>query len=55
MEKENNAGYTITDRLSVGNLEFVIGQSENAPAKYVTWRCNEGEKDYYWGHYVATA
>ncbi|OCZ49924.1 hypothetical protein [Dehalobacter sp. TeCB1] len=51
MEKENNAGYVITDRLSVGNMEFVIGQSENAPAKFVTWRCNKGEKNYHWGHY----
>ncbi|AFV01106.1 MULTISPECIES: hypothetical protein [unclassified Dehalobacter] len=51
MEKENNAGYTITDRLSVGNEEFVIGQNKNAPAKFVTWKCNKGEKNYYWGHY----
>ena len=51
MEKENNAGYIITDRLTVGNAEFVIGQREEAPAKFVTWKCKKGEKDYYWGHY----
>lgn len=51
MEKENNAGYIITDRLTVGNAEFVIGENESAPAKFVTWKCNKGEKNYYWGHY----
>lgn len=51
MEKEINAGYTITDRLTIGNVEFVIGQNENVPAKFVTWKCNKGEKNYYWGHY----
>jgi hypothetical protein len=53
MEKETNAGYAITDRLSVGYLEFVIGQNENASAKFVTWRCKKGEKDYHWGHYCS--
>jgi hypothetical protein len=51
MDQEINAGYIITDRLTVGNTEFVIGQNENSPAKFVTWRCTKGEKDYYWGHY----
>lgn len=51
MEKEINASYTITNRLTVGNVEFVIGQNESAPAKFVTWKCKKGEKDYYWGHY----
>jgi len=50
-DKEVNAGYVITDRLTVGNSEFVIGQNENAPAKFVTWKCTKGEKNYYWGHY----
>ena len=52
MEKEINAGYVITDRLAVGNAEFVIGQSDTAPAKFVTWKCRKGEKDYFWGHYL---
>lgn len=51
MEKEINAGYTITDRLTVANAEFVIGQSDSAPAKFVTWKVKKGERDYYWGHY----
>lgn len=52
MEKEINAGYTITDRLTVGNSEFVIGQREASPANFVTWKCRKGEKDYFWGHYL---
>ena len=51
MDQEINAGYVITDRLTVGNAEFVIGQRKEAPAKYVTWKCKKGEKDYFWGHY----
>jgi hypothetical protein len=52
MEKEVNAGYTITDRLAVGNSEFVIAQRDEAPTPFVTWKCRAGEKDYYWGHYL---
>ena len=51
MDQEINAGYVISDRLTVGNAEFVIGQREETPAKFVTWKCKKGEKDYYWGHY----
>jgi len=53
MEKEINAGYVITDRLTVGNAEFVIGQREAEPAQFVTWKCRKGEKDYFWGHYLS--
>ena len=52
MEQEINAGYVITDRLTVGKCEFVIGQSEAAPDRFVTWRRNLGEKEFYWGNYV---
>jgi len=53
MEKEINAGYTITDRLTVGNSEFVIGQRDTDLAPFVTWQCRKGEKDYFWGHYLS--
>ena len=53
MEKEINAGYTITDRLTVGNSEFVIGQRETELAPFVTWKCRKGEKNYFWGHYLS--
>ena len=51
MYKEINSGYAITDRLIIGNTEFVIGQNENAPAKFVTWRSEKGKSNYYWGNY----
>jgi len=47
-----NAGYAITDRLTVGNSEFVIGQRDESPASFVTWKCRKGEKEYFWGHYM---
>lgn len=51
MFEEMNAGYAITDRITVGNSIFALGQSETAPAKFVTWKCRTGEKNYFWGHY----
>ena len=47
-----NAGYTITDSLSIGKVEFVIGHSPKLSAPYVTWACKNGT-DYYWGHYMS--
>lgn len=52
MSQEINAGYTITDRLTVGEHEFVIGQREVGRTRFVTWKCKKGEKDYFWGHYL---
>lgn len=52
MEKEINAGYVITDRLAVGNAEFVIGHNEKASTQFVTWKCRKDEKSYFWGHYL---
>lgn len=52
MDREINAGYIVTDRLTVGNVEFVIGQREEAPANFVTWKCRKGEKEYFWDHYM---
>jgi hypothetical protein len=51
MEQETNAGYVITDRMAIGDFEFVIGQRENSPSQFVTWKCKKGEMDYFWGHY----
>ncbi len=52
MEKEINAGYVITDRLAVGNAEFVIGHNEKASTQFVTWKYRKDEKAYFWGHYL---
>lgn len=46
-----NAGYTITEAIRVGNVEFVLGEHPAAPAQYVTWECRDGN-NYYWGHYM---
>ena len=46
-----NAGYTITDSVTVGNSEIVIGEHPTAPAKYVCWYCKNGS-DYFWGRYT---
>ena len=46
-----NAGYTITDSVTVGSNEFVIGEHPTAPEKYVCWCCKDGN-NYYWGRYT---
>ena len=46
-----NAGYTITESICVGNVEFVLGENAAAPAHFVTWEC-KGGNNYYWGHYM---
>jgi hypothetical protein len=53
MEKEINAGYIITDRLTVGNSEFVVGQRDTEIAPFVTWKCRKDQKGYFWGHYLS--
>lgn len=50
MEQRRNAGYKITDMIHVGACEFVLGENENAPGRFVTWRCRDGD-DYSLGHY----
>ena len=46
MEQRTNVGYVITGSVHIGDTEFVIGQSENDPARFVTWACDNG--DYYY-------
>lgn len=53
MEQRINIGYVITDSLHIGGTEFVIGQSQNDVARFVTWACDNGS-DYYWGHYLTS-
>ena len=52
MEVRENAGYTITDSVHIGDAEFVLGQNHADPAMFVTWKCANGT-NYYWGHYFA--
>ena len=51
MDMRTNAGYTITDAIRIGNVEFVIGENAAYPAQFVTWEC-KGGNNYYWGHYM---
>ena len=37
MDIRTNAGYTITDAIRIGNVEFVIGENAAYPAQFVTW------------------
>ena len=53
MTQRTNAGYTITDSLTIGNTEFVIGKNNATPPMFVTWAC-KGGNDYFWGHYMAS-
>lgn len=46
-----NAGYTITESICVGDVEFVLGENAAVPAHFVTWEC-KGGNNYYWGHYM---
>lgn len=46
-----NAGFVITNSISVGNAEFVMGVNMKNPDNFVTWKCSGGS-DYYWGHYT---
>jgi len=48
-----NAGYTITDSVHVGDYEIVIGERKGAPAPYVCWYCKDGS-NYFWGNYCGT-
>ena len=51
METRENAGYTITDNIWVGNKEFVLGERDTPlGVAYVTWESN-GKDNYYWGNY----
>lgn len=48
-----NIGYVITDSLTIGETEFVIGTHEKDPNRFVTWACSNGD-NYYWGHYLTS-
>ena len=52
MSREN-AGYSVTDTLRVGDYELVIGEHPSAPAPFVCWYCKGGD-NYFWGHYTAS-
>ena len=51
--QRTNIGYVITDSITIGETEFVIGAHEKDPNRFVTWACSKGD-NYYWGHYLTS-
>ncbi len=52
MSQRTNIGYTITDSITIGTTEFVIGENQTKNGtQYVTWACKNGDH-YFWGHYM---
>jgi len=49
---EKNANYTITERIKVGKMTFVLGENPNAPSPFVTWQKMEGRSGYDVGNYM---
>lgn len=50
MNFRKNEGYIITNAMTIGESEIVLGVHETQPNMFVTWECS-GKNDYYWGHY----
>ncbi len=50
MDWRKNEGYIITNAITIGDSEIVLGVHETHPNMFVTWECNN-KNDYYWGHY----
>ena len=54
MNRETNAGYEITEKLTIGNSVFVLGNNDTRfGTKYVTWQARADDPaNYFWGHYL---
>ena len=50
MDWRKNAGYIITNAITIGESEIVLGVHETKPDMFVTWECANGN-NYFWGHY----
>ena len=50
MEWRKNAGYIITNAITIGESEIVLGVHETKPNMFVTWEC-ANKNNYFWGHY----
>lgn len=53
MEWRKNAGYIITDSITIGESEIVLGVHESKPNMFVTWECTN-KNNYQWGHYFSS-
>ncbi len=52
MEWRKNAGYIITNQITIGDSEIVLGVHETVPNQFVTWECTD-KNNYFWGHYFS--
>lgn len=46
-----NAGYKITDYISVAGSNYAIGNNPKAPAPYAVWQCDKDLTNFIMGHY----
>ncbi len=46
MNFRKNEGYIITNAMTIGESEIVLGVHEAQPNMFVTWECS-GKNDYY--------
>ena len=53
MEWRKNAGYIITNAITIGESEIVLGVHETKPNMFVTWEC-ANKNNYFWGHYFTS-
>lgn len=52
MEWRENAGYVITNQITIGDSEIVLGVHKTLPNHFVTWECKD-KTSYFWGHYFS--
>lgn len=52
MEWRENAGYIITNQITIGESEIVFGVHKKIPNSFVTWECRN-KNDYNSGHYFS--
>ena len=48
MEWRKNEGFIITNSITIGESEIVLGVHETSPDMFVTWECKD-KNNYFWG------
>ena len=54
MDWRKNAGYIITNAITIGDSEIVLGEHETRPNMFVTWECYGSKDNYNSGHYTSS-
>ena len=47
-----NAGYEIIEKIKIAEDDFIVLGYSQSTKLYVTWRYDEGDESYRWGHYI---